>query len=114
MGEIAIIEHNGQQLIFDCSKSTQAEVEYIDDDARIPARPNAVCYRYRLTGAHDGPAIEALVVNPRPEPDDDGWVMEWDDCVFADDYASIKTDGYIEDAYWDALREDLWAMDWRR
>jgi hypothetical protein len=110
--EPTIIEHNGERYVFDYSKDTKAEVEFVGDFTEPHYN---VFYHYRLTGAHEGPPIDIVVKNPRPELDEDGgWGMEWDGIYFKDDRSEFQSpNGDLEDNYFDALIADLNDMDWR-
>lgn len=81
----------------------EASTEYLADEMvdRLPA------YRFRLTGAHGGPPIEVLMVEPQWEGDSYGGVYYcWTRLLWADDHAPFDSD-YFEDVYTDPLRDEL-------
>lgn len=86
----------------DLSQGIQ-QIEYLDDNARGQWQ---VAYRYRLSGAHAGPPIEVLMVDPQYEYDEDGRNVCWERLLWADDQTEFNDD-YLVDTYHDALIEDL-------
>ncbi len=64
------MEHNGQT--YEEKQEGEATVEWLTDRF---ARHGQVDYRYRLDGAHAGPAIEVWMINAGVEPDEDGEML---------------------------------------
>lgn len=98
-------KHDGELWLALISDS-EAEVEYLGE--QVSKRHNAVCYRYRCAGAHQGIAVEVLMVNPHLEHDGEefgGYYPDYDALAWADDESPF--DQLLEDLYSDALREDL-------
>ena len=102
------VQHNGVWYRAD-DGSSEPTAQYQDD--ALTTLPNSssrvLVYRMRLEGAHDGPAIDVLMVNPRDEPDDEGGRdLVWDTLVWADDKSPF-TEDWLLDTYTDALRAEL-------
>lgn len=93
--------HSGQEYGVFCDG--EAATEYLKDEVVL----NSVAYRFKLTGAHAGPPIEVLMVEPQWEGDSYGGVYYcWRMLLWADDHAPFDHD-YFDDAYTDPLRDEL-------
>lgn len=110
--KIITYAHSGVIYTFDyrdCVPYTPPVAKYIE----MKREGGDYFYRYELSGAHEGPPFVVLVKNAYPEWDTDNYHIEWDAILWADDRTPwLSENGDYEDAYWDALRDDLRAFDW--
>ncbi len=95
--------------VIHCGKSytaTDGEAQslYIEDRFN-PKNRNQVDYKFELTGTHDGEPIRVWVLNVREERDEDGWHVDFDSIVWADDDTVL--DVSLFDAYLDNLSDHL-------
>lgn len=98
------VTHRDREYVVWCEGD--ASTEYLRDEIvdRLPA------YRFRLQGAHGGPPIEILMVEPQWEGDSYGGIYYcWTRLVWADDHSPFDHD-YFLDAYSDPLRDELTSI----
>lgn len=100
-GEFDVM-HGGREYVVFCEG--EAATEYLCDEVVDHRQP---AYRFKLTGAHGGPPIEVLMVEPQWEGDSYGGVYYcWTRLLWADDHAPFDHE-YFLDAYTDQLRDEL-------
>lgn len=103
MSELIKIEHAGVEYLFDPNSTAEPEVE-VGKDYRDHNGMRLI-YEYELRGAHIGPPIKVLMINPQEENDEYGWNATWEELLWADDERPVES--IIMDWYDEALSTDL-------
>lgn len=107
---VTIIERDGKTYQLVWNAKAEAKITDLGSDSDAGKlyenfHRGSYPWHYSLEGLHAGDPIEILVVNARPEYDEDGSGVDYDAVVFADDFAPLDDD--IWEMYADEMRDIL-------
>jgi len=100
--QVVFISHNNNLYAVDLHGDGEAKAEYV----KWHTSGHSHVYTFKLSGAHTGPGIEVLMINPQPDYDEGGFSVEWEKLYYADDGKPFDDDVFL-DTYTDALGDEM-------